>query len=278
MKAYVICDLDNSDVGTFAAACIESCTKNNIFVEKFGIFDNFVKHLTDNNLKLPKDNQIFNCYFKVQPDLYFNTYNDVPLVRLGVIGCFLSHFYLWKTCIELNEPILILEHDSEVIKNIDWFNTFDVNEWDVIHLDPCIRHLVEEFDQRGSTSYIECVAKSNPNNYIMPLDKNYNCRYDIPGFGCHMTGSHGYIITPNGASKVVEWVLSNHVMPSDVCLNGNILNIGITTTNYVKMQDEMAHNLFAQSSTLHTNYSKDAIREWASWVCYNRRIDPTEKI
>ena len=28
-------------------------------------------------------------------------------------GCFLSHYSLWKKCIELKEPIIILEHDVE---------------------------------------------------------------------------------------------------------------------------------------------------------------------
>ena len=34
--------------------------------------------------------------------------------RLGTVGCFLSHYLLWKKCIELNEPICILEHDVTI--------------------------------------------------------------------------------------------------------------------------------------------------------------------
>jgi len=37
---------------------------------------------------------------------------DVPkLSRPGVIGCFYSHYNLWKRCVELNEPIMIFEDD-----------------------------------------------------------------------------------------------------------------------------------------------------------------------
>jgi GR25 family glycosyltransferase involved in LPS biosynthesis len=277
MRTYVVCDPDRSGEGTLADVCIESCKANNILVEKFGIFHGFVEHLTNNNLKLPEDNLTFGCYFKIQPDLYFDTYTDVPLVRLGVIGCFLSHFYLWKKCIELNEPILILEHDAEIIRNIDWLNELDNSDWDMIHLDPCISYLLEGFDQYGSTPYLECVAKINPETGILPLDPNHSCRFDLPGFGFHMSGTYGYIITPRGASKVVEWVLANHVMPSDICLNGNRLNVGVTTNSYVKIQDRMSHNPFAQSSTLHSDYSKDTLREWALWVCYKRGIVPLEE-
>ena len=34
-----------------------------------------------------------------------------PLTK-GEVGCFLSHWRLWEKCIELNEPILILEDDA----------------------------------------------------------------------------------------------------------------------------------------------------------------------
>jgi len=34
--------------------------------------------------------------------------------RLGVVGCFLSHYRLWNMCIKLNEPICILEHDVTI--------------------------------------------------------------------------------------------------------------------------------------------------------------------
>jgi hypothetical protein len=38
---------------------------------------------------------------------------DKPTMsRPGVQGCFLSHYSLWKTCIELDKPIIILEHDA----------------------------------------------------------------------------------------------------------------------------------------------------------------------
>lgn len=42
---------------------------------------------------------------------------DKPTMsRPGVQGCFLSHWNLWKKCIELDEPIIILEHDA-IIQN-----------------------------------------------------------------------------------------------------------------------------------------------------------------
>ncbi len=33
------------------------------------------------------------------------------------IGCFLSHFLLWVICVELDQPIVILEHDAVMVNN-----------------------------------------------------------------------------------------------------------------------------------------------------------------
>ncbi len=33
----------------------------------------------------------------------------------GAIGCLYSHLQLWKKCIELNEPIIVLEHDTIIL-------------------------------------------------------------------------------------------------------------------------------------------------------------------
>jgi glycosyl transferase family 25 len=48
-------------------------------------------------------------------DLFVNLKHKkskISFLRPGTLGCFLSHYYLWKKAIELNEPICILEHDA----------------------------------------------------------------------------------------------------------------------------------------------------------------------
>jgi glycosyl transferase family 25 len=41
-------------------------------------------------------------------------FDDKYSKRDNCIACFLSHYTLWKTCISLNEPIVIFEHDAIV--------------------------------------------------------------------------------------------------------------------------------------------------------------------
>lgn len=38
--------------------------------------------------------------------------------RPGAQGCFMSHFNLWKKCIALDEPIIILESDAVIISEL----------------------------------------------------------------------------------------------------------------------------------------------------------------
>ena len=40
-------------------------------------------------------------------------------ISQGEVGCFLSHYLLWKKCIDLNEPILVLEDDAIITDEFD---------------------------------------------------------------------------------------------------------------------------------------------------------------
>jgi GR25 family glycosyltransferase involved in LPS biosynthesis len=47
------------------------------------------------------------------------------------IGCSMSHFLLWKKCVELNETILILEHDAVFLRplpNIEFKGICQIND------------------------------------------------------------------------------------------------------------------------------------------------------
>lgn len=47
------------------------------------------------------------------------------------IGCSMSHYLLWKRCVELDEPLLILEHDAVFIRrfpNFDFTGICQIND------------------------------------------------------------------------------------------------------------------------------------------------------
>ena len=51
---------------------------------------------------------------------------DLP----GAQGCFLSHYILWNRCIELNQPIVVLEDDAEIIAPLEEIST----DYDLVKL------------------------------------------------------------------------------------------------------------------------------------------------
>lgn len=131
-------------------------------------------------------------------------------VQKGEVGCFLSHYFLWKKCIEKNEPIIIFEDDVLVKKEIP-FNEIAklTNEYDFIYFD-----------------WIEQFKTIKINEYLC-----------IPGFPyC----THAYLVTPTAAKELVK---SKKIIPSDEHISNYLKNFRVCGYNeehkfvsYVKTQ------------------------------------------
>jgi len=94
-------------------------------------------------------------------------------------GCFTSHYLLWKKCLELNEPILILEHDAHFESNIPE---------EVLNFDKCVNLGSPSFFREDCCNFIE------PKEGLHPLRDNI------------FFGHHGYAIKPDGAEILVDEV------------------------------------------------------------------------
>jgi len=101
-----------------------------------------------------------------------------------IAGCFASHYLLWKKCIELNEPILILEHDAQFIRNIP----------EDLEFDKCINFGAPSFFRADDCNFIE------PKEGVHPL------RDDI------FFGHHAYAIKPEAATQFVQDVEQSNRM------------------------------------------------------------------
>ena len=107
------------------------------------------------------------------------------VTRAGVRGCFLSHWLLWHRCQDLDQPIGIFEHDVEFLKPYTVVNQFT----DVLKL-------VEGFEEKRP----------------MPA-------------GVWYEGTRGYLITPTGAKKLINWVIENGCLPSDTAIGKDVVDI-----------------------------------------------------
>ena len=109
------------------------------------------------------------------------------------IAGFLSHHSLWMKCLELNEPIVIFEHDAVVTNDIPSLLMFDI-----LNL--------------GKPSY----GKFNTPTFI-----GYGSLISKPYF----PGAHAYRITPKGAAELVNEAQFS-AGPTDIYMHTSKFTLG----------------------------------------------------
>ena len=158
---------------------------------------------------------------------------ECPDISQGNKGCFLSHYLLWKKCIELDEPILVFEHDMIVKHAItdDLLNSFT----EYLNLDYCSSF------RKEPEKYLECMKKDQPLEVKRLFEKN-----QIPSTltwrsakTYHVVGTHGYIIKPAGAIKLINAAHKNGILPVDVHINCHYVDIFITHPSLIRTCDFM---------------------------------------
>ena len=144
--------------------------------------------------------------------------------RLGVIGCFFSHYYLWQTCVQLNEPIIILEHDGYLIRPIDdaILNQFD----DVLkldRLDPYSKNY--EFDLEDE-KHLDITVEPYTNDPTKVLKQ---------GLKDYFKGAYSYIIKPHAAIKLIRYIQVNGHRPADQQINATIVKLQTTVPTVARL-------------------------------------------
>lgn len=112
-------------------------------------------------------------------------------MNLSQLGCFASHYLLWEKCIELNQPIIILEDDAIIKSNFS----------DVYHF----ISTQTEFE----FLWLSCPAparQTQKNKIIRTINENCRIHQFYTGWG----NTTAYYITPKAAQKLLhytsEWV------------------------------------------------------------------------
>ena len=107
---------------------------------------------------------------------------NTPLTK-GEVGCFLSHWQIWNKCIELNQPVLILEDDAILT------DKFDMEE---------IEELPYDFVYLGWKEMEESVKIDD--RFVKPV---------YPYWGL------AYMIRPDAARVLVNDVIKRNIVPVD---------------------------------------------------------------
>ncbi len=116
--------------------------------------------------------------------------------RLGAQGCWISHYLLWRKCVESNSPLIVLEHDAVV--TAQWPLDFVV--------DP---HLVK--------LYTTAECKINPT------------------YGLWSKGAHAYTITPVQAQQLICYSQQHGAEAVDKHLGSSVLDWTFYTKDLVQL-------------------------------------------
>lgn len=134
------------------------------------------------------------------------------------IATFISHFKLWERCLELNENIIIFEHDAMLTKlfSIDDIKNFN---GDLLNLgEPNWGKRV--WDGDGILKRKVCTECFDEyNSFVDWAPDMCDCNTQW------LFGAHSYLISPSGAKKLIKDIKSNGIMPADLSLNQEVMDI-----------------------------------------------------
>lgn len=155
--------------------------------------------------------------------------NDIgKMSRPGVIGCFYSHYNLWKKCVELNEPIMIFEDDVKFYR-----------EYIPVHFDGVL------ILSLGKSSFLDNPGKTY-------LESPTGIPSALPWKNFSMPGASGYAITPDAALGLVKFYRP-FWYPADNAINQFLCTIQIH--NYI-----MGRNTLPEEGNISMTKAKD-------WQC-----------
>lgn len=169
MKAFVITIKGHEKSEQVADRCIQTAKDFGLNVVKFDAIT-------------PADDITSICAREVIPmNRFVGQYSRLE----NSVSAFLSHYSLWKKCVQQNEPFVIFEHDA-VVNN------------------PIPTTLPKYVGNIGKPSYGKFVTPSN--GWEKLTSKPY------------FPGAHAYIVTPQGAKLLIDAAPFN-AMTTDIYLS-----------------------------------------------------------
>jgi hypothetical protein len=108
--------------------------------------------------------------------------------RRGTWGCFFSHWILWNKCLQLNEPIVVLEHDAIIQES-----------WKAIEIDSSMIKLHRYYKQK-------------------------NIKYD-DNSGIWSPSTHAYCILPKHAELLINFAKSIGGYETDRMMGNKVLSV-----------------------------------------------------
>ena len=131
--------------------------------------------------------------------------------------CFYSHYEVWLKCIDLDEPIAVVEHDTECIGELNIPDNFDMN-----------RALGIQLTTDSMLSLLPHYRKNKMVNEIN-LTKNGKGIHDVfyvhPHGKKYFAGGTGYVLTPEACKIIVDWCEKNGWTQNDLLFDDQLIDL-----------------------------------------------------
>lgn len=223
MKAYAIV-IEGSEISEFGFQNLAQSSRrvNNDFdIQRFNAVtpSTVDKQMKDYSLQwnYPWDGSIMDFASGLKKSAYV-TANPKSRIAAAV-----SHFKLWLATLELNEPILILEHDAVFKHKID----FDANDI--------------KFDIFSLNNPLGCTRKARMVYNI--IERNQAAFQPVPTIDDEtipqgLPGNSAYVIKPKGAEQLVKAVMEYGLWPNDAIMCKQLINrLGVSKKFYTHIQN-----------------------------------------
>lgn len=223
MKAYVIVIKDHPiSEGGYSKLQESSLEVQNDFnIEKFDAIVPDTVNETLEKYRLQWNYPWNEIMFDQSTGLVKRPYGEInPLRR---IACSLSHYSLWKKCIEINEPILILEHDSYFIQKLN-YDDIIASKFQVVGIN-------NPYESTFGANVFDFIVQSNQNELQHPPMLTGK---EIPQ---GIAGNSAYIIKPDAAVHLLNLCTKFGLWPNDAIMCQQLCPfLGVTRTYYTKSQ------------------------------------------
>ena len=220
MKAFLIYIEGHEGSEKQAASAYESASRNGFDVIK-------TPGVTPNTLGEYKR------YDEVINGRVTNFKRENTKTYLTKMSCFFNHIETWKKCVELNEPVAFIEHDS-----------YCVRDWDNPHWEDVLIMNIESAFKQPVFNHVRNKPKLAIGSHVYdqsPL--HYRFENDFRG-SLLIPGTGAYAVTPKGAEKLLNALNKYGWEQSDFFIN----------TFNVKMDYIMPEYFTFKHSNLNTSH------------------------
>jgi len=157
--------------------------------------------------------------------LYLRNYSAKDHVK--IVACSLSHMRLWKKCVDLNVPIMILEHDAQFTRKFS-YDDLGNSPWGAVGLN----------DPRGATrkaqKFYDMLADKSPGIHNVPSIDQFGVDDPLP---MGLAGNSAYVIKPFAAQELLDKTLELGIWPNDALMCKQLFPwVKVVTPFYTNVQ------------------------------------------